>query len=213
MCPETWIYLRCSDIGTISTTVSEHNVTVLVLINKETLTNLGLGHHCGLSITEWRERQTEFCFFVPLETQRLPRLKPFHIETSHIWLLQTAFAPQKCFIFSTDLSRERWDAEQRGNSLQQSYLSAIHIPRHTGSRGKQPQQQKHWWRAQCGLIMEDVKAMWNQLSVCPPCWHLQITNVLFISALFSKRGTALHFNLVICHGVIFENDKERTACN
>lgn len=36
---------------------------------QETLTDLGLGHHRGLAITEWWERQAQLCFFVPLETQ------------------------------------------------------------------------------------------------------------------------------------------------
>lgn len=37
--------------------------------SQETLTDLGLGHHRGLPITEWWERQAQLGFFVPLETQ------------------------------------------------------------------------------------------------------------------------------------------------
>lgn len=38
------------------------------------LTNLGLRHHCGLSVAERRERQSQLGFFIPLEIQQRPQL-------------------------------------------------------------------------------------------------------------------------------------------
>lgn len=52
------------------------------------LTDLWLCHHRGLSVTEWRERQPELSFFVPLETQELLKSKSsclwyFWANTTH----------------------------------------------------------------------------------------------------------------------------------
>lgn len=105
------------------------------------LTDLGLGHHCGLSVAERRERQAELWFFVPLEIQQLPQSKtslvfvshnpdtqldwltlintpPYaHTSTNRLWIClapaPSAFGPQMCFIFSSDLSQtdEMWSRE------------------------------------------------------------------------------------------------------
>lgn len=59
---------------------TEHSIMQVVYMEIEKpLTNLGLGHHCGLSVAERRERQAELRFFVPLEIQQLSQSKSFSV--------------------------------------------------------------------------------------------------------------------------------------
>lgn len=84
----SWVLSCFSD--TLILQQTRTTVQVVYVQVEEPLTDLGLCHHCGLSVAEWRERQAELCFFVPLEIQKLPQSKSFSV-----WLLQKCTPPSR----------------------------------------------------------------------------------------------------------------------